>query len=467
MKIALEPSRVGRWETTRLMGPDRASHPTETSIRPLSAGPSHHRSSHRILETAVAAQDAAAVASAELLVGLGNALAARATFAGSAEDARGVSELRRAAQAAAGSSRLPALRSNLAAALLGRFELTGQIADVQEAVDLLEAALARSEPRDRGRGARLSNLAIALRLRALRRRGGREDLDRSVAAYEEALRTDASAADRAGYRANLGNALHQRLDVTGDPADLDRAVEVLEAACAATPAGSPDRALYVNDLSATLAARADRSDATEDLRRAAQLLRDELAASTATSVHRPWMLANLANAASELFDRLGDAADGDTALEAYRSAATTGLRTNPADALAAASNWSSWSAAHRRWSEVVEAHALGQAAATRLLRSQVIRADKESWLRAADGLAALALAEAATGNLRGAALALEAGRGLLVSERLERDRADLGRLEDERRDLARRFRAAAALVDRLEGPRRARDGKTTIDTAKS
>jgi hypothetical protein len=298
----------------------------------------------------------------------------------------------------------------------------------------------------------LNNLAIALRLRQLRRRSGREDLDQAIAAYEAALAESPAGPERPAFHANLGTALHQRYDVTNDAGDLDRAARALETALALTPADSPDRPMYLNNLSATLAARAERLDKTEDLVRAATMLREGLPLCAESSVHRPGMLVNLGNAASELFDRLGDPRDRADARAAYRSALRGGMVTSPADALAAASNWTEWAARRRAWSEVVEAHRLGERAALRLFRTQVTRADKESWLRDADGLATYgAFARAARADLPGAVMAVELGRGLLFSERLERERAGLQRLQAEREELALRYRAAAARVDQLEG----------------
>jgi tetratricopeptide (TPR) repeat protein len=126
--------------------------------------------------------------------------------------------------------------SNLAGALLERYDLAAQIADLETAVELLQEAVANTPAGDPDIGARLTNLAIALRNRQLRRRGGRGDLDRAVAAFEQALAsTPDSAPDAAALHANLGNVLHQRFDVVRARGDLDRAVRELETALEHTP----------------------------------------------------------------------------------------------------------------------------------------------------------------------------------------------------------------------------------------
>jgi hypothetical protein len=62
-----------------------------------------------------------------------------------------------------------------------------------------------------------------------------------------------------------------------------------------------------------------------------------------------------------------------------------------------------------------------------------------------------ALAHATLTELPEAVLALELGRARLYAERLEREQADLGRLQADGEELALRYRAAAAHVGRLEG----------------
>jgi tetratricopeptide (TPR) repeat protein len=392
--------------------------------------------------------------SMELLANLGNALSVRSVVDASRDDSdQAVAHLRRAVELAEGTDSLSGMLSNLAAALLERFDLTGQIVDIDEAVDILATAVDASEPDASARASRLNNLAIGLRRRQLRRRGGREDLDRAVAAYEEALSATPEAdPDWPAYHANLGNVLHQRFDVTGDPEDLDRAVDHFETALVRTPKGSPDRPMYLNNLSATLSARAEHVDKPADLRRAAELLHEGLALTPESSVRRASLLVNLGNAESELCDRLGVASDCAAAQSAYRSATRDEIEASPADALAGARNWCEWAARRRAWPEAVEAYSLGEEAAQRLFRAQLVRSHKESWLRDADGLAAVgALAHAARSELADAALALELGRARLYAERLEREHADLRRLQADREELALRYRTAAAHLGVLEG----------------
>jgi hypothetical protein len=395
-------------------------------------------------------------ASSDLLTNLGNALRLRAVADGSGGHIeRAVDLLARAVEREADGSRRAGMLNNFASGLLERYDLTGRIADVDDAIAAVEESLSITPPGDADRAARLNNLGIALRTRLLHRGRDRADLDRAVAAFEEAIAvTSAQAPEVAALHANLGNVLHQRHDVAGDPRDLDRAVREHEAALARTPDDSADRPGYLNNLAAALAARAAGDLGADDLDRAVHTAAEAVRLCPPGSARRATHLVNLGNALSERHERSSDADDLAAGREAYRSAASTGLAASPAEAFAAAHNWSEWACDRRAWAEVAEAYGYGEQATRALFRAQLARADKESWLRDAQGLATDgAYAFVARSALRDAVLALERGRALLLSEALEREWADLTRLEAAHAALAARFRAGAARVRLLELPR--------------
>jgi hypothetical protein len=408
-----------------------------------------------LLEGAVAAVGDEC-ASSDLLTNLGNALRLRAVADGSVGDVeRAVDLLARAVEREAVGSRRAGMLNNFASGLLERYDLTGRIADLDEAIAAVDESLSITPPGDADRAARLNNLGIALRTRLLHRRRDRADLDRAVAAFEEAIVvTPAQAPEAAALHANLGNVLHQRYDVAGDRRDLDRAVREHEAALARTPDESADRPGYLNNLAAALAARAAWDLGADDLGRAVHAAAEAVRLCPPGSARHATHLVNLGNALSERYERSSDADDLAAGREAFRSAASTGLAASPADAFAAAHNWSEWACDRRAWAEVAEAYGYGEQATRALFRAQLARADKESWLCDAQGLATDgAYAFVARSALRDAVLALERGRALLLSEALEREWADLTRLEAAHAALAARFRAGAARVRLLELPR--------------
>jgi hypothetical protein len=105
----------------------------------------------------------------------------------------------------------------------------------------------------------------------------------------------------------------------------------------------------------------------------------------------------------------------DRVSEVFREACGTGLDSNPGAVLKAAGSWGGWAAARSFWSEAATAYEFGMTAMEKLFRVQPLRRHKEVWLTNCGQLAA------------------EAGyacvRAGLLSESLERDRADLRHLQ--------------------------------------
>jgi hypothetical protein len=116
------------------------------------------------------------------------------------------------------------------------------------------------------------------------------------------------------------------------------------------------------------------------------------------------------------------------------------------------------------WPDLAAASDAALAALQRVLRSQILRADKETWLRTTvDVMASAGLAHAALGDLEAAVLALEGGRGLLLVEALP----PVG-LEQAQPELFARFQRATAAVESLHhtlGHRRATITATPSEAA--
>jgi tetratricopeptide (TPR) repeat protein len=369
----------------------------------------------------------------ELLSNLGTALRMRAVADASLEDLdRALPLLRRAA--AVDDDKL----GNLGAGLLERFGMTGRVEDVDEAIRALRTAVEGTSRTDAALPSRLNNLGIALRERHLRRGTDREDVDAAIATFERALvLTHDGDPGVAALRANLGGALRQRHDALQDPEDLDRAVCELDRASRATPDRSTDSPIYLNNLGAALFARSRAAAHASDRERALAVTREAVRRCPPGSVLRGTCLVNLANVLSGGGDVAG-------ARDAYREAIAFGLVANPAGALAAAHNWSAWACERGAWDEAVEAVADGEQATRQLLRAQLLRADKETWLRDAQGLAANgAYAHVALGRAQDAVAMLERERAQLVWDVLERAQVDLRSLEQRDPELARRYRVLA------------------------
>ncbi len=147
----------------------------------------------------------------------------------------------------------------------------------------------------------------------------------------------------------------------------------------------------------------------------------------------------------------GDPADLARAEAAYEDACQSGMGVDFESVLMAAHNWGNWAASRNSWSEAARAYTYGLEASDQLFRVQLLRSSKESWLREAGNLHAnAAYAFARIGELRHAVEALEHGHARLLSEALERDRAELGRLQTEAPDVFEQYAAAANRLHMLE-----------------
>jgi tetratricopeptide (TPR) repeat protein len=370
-----------------------------------------------------------------------------------------------------------------AAALVVRFRRFGHAADLARAVELAEEAVraaraAKSRRLDFYRG----TLAEVLSHR-FSAYGAIDDLQRAIELQEG---REAGIHSSTSLDGVLGGLLRQRWSVLGDSDDLDRAIELLHRA---VQTGPPDPGLnteYGNALLARSGLRRDRNDLLASA--------EAHEAAVAATASGDWQLAgrynNAGNSRRSLFELTGDSAQreraaahyeqaarcchgphdmalhlynlgnalsapGDgyapaRATESYRRACAAGLEAGVRWALAASQAWGRWAAGRTAWIEAAEAYTVGLDALDRLFRRQLTRDEKETWLRAAVGLAdeaAFALTMAGRGTA--AVVAAEQGRAHLFSEALELDRVDLQALETmERRDLAERYRIASLRVRR-------------------
>jgi tetratricopeptide (TPR) repeat protein len=256
---------------------------------------------------------------------------------------------------------------------------------------------------------------------------------------------------------SLGHALGLRHRLSGRLADITDAVEAWRAAVELSPFGSRSRAGHLASLASGLRERAAAGPdeaAASDLREAIAR-HDEAIALMSGSIELPGLLANLGMTLHGLAARTRDPAAYLRARQVFEQALEAGRELAPTQALDAALAW-------RRlaldgvvvWPDLAAASDAALAALQRVLRSQILRADKETWLRTTvDVMASAGLAHAALGDLEAAVLALESGRGLLLVEALP----PVG-LEQAQPELFARFLRATAAVESLHhtlGRRRA------------
>jgi CHAT domain-containing protein len=388
------------------------------------------------------------------------------------------------------------LRDTLARALQFRYELRGREEDLARALALRESV--REEgPRSAPELAAMLEYESNVLLAEYERTGRRDALDQAITAQEKALAAlPAGAPNRSRLSGNLSVCLRGLYVWTKDPRDLQRAVE---AGRQALPTGSvSDDGVAYDQLGSSLAYRYldPRTRHVGDLDEAINLFRKALHAPISSPGQRPHYLLHLADSrlyryedsgeredlvdavrlfaeAIEALDhnapllvharfrharalaiQAGNARSGDAiekAADGFRFACRKGSEINLTTVLEAAQDWSSWAMTRQAWPEVAEASQHGLRALHELASRQLLREDKETPIHDAQGMAARgAYALLRCGADRDAVVALETGRALVLSEVLERDRADLEDLGQHHPGVLTRYKNAARGLDELE-----------------
>jgi len=158
----------------------------------------------------------------------------------------------------------PGALANLGAALRTRHKWAPLPADLDEAIDVLREAVARSDPADPALAGRLGTWGVALGDR-FEHSGAEQDLTASVAALQRALAV-AGPDQVLRQSGNLAGAILERYRIARDPHDLDRAVDLASRAATGPATATPtDRDTACGNLAAALHERFTRLGRAEDL----------------------------------------------------------------------------------------------------------------------------------------------------------------------------------------------------------
>ena len=337
--------------------------------------------------------------------------------------------------------------TTLAQALQYRYEATGALPDLDRAIALLEEVQrAADKPRQLQESFGSHQLGNLYRIRYVRTQSG-QDIDAAV----RLLSTDVDLkTSQPAILTNLGNALLERYDsVDDDDEDLRTALRMQEEAVSRTEAGDWQLASRHNNLGNALSRAGQVWGDRALIRAAVDSYRAALALTEQGAPERASREYNLATDLAELAGGKRRGRPVRQAVTVYRAAIRDGLTGSLESAHSAAISWGDWAVRRQAWAEAAEAYCQALDIARRLFRLQLLRSQKETWLAQSQGIpgkAAYALVR--LGRARDAVRALESGRGLLISEVLDRDRADLTALaEIGRDDLVLAYRNAASALD--------------------
>ncbi|MEL7354112.1 MAG: CHAT domain-containing protein [Cyanobacteria bacterium J06560_5] len=333
-------------------------------------------------------------------------------------------------QSPPGSSELPGYLSNLGNALDNRYGRTGSLEDLERAITTHRQAVEQTPDGSPSKPIHLNNLGNALRNRHTRTRN-LTDLEQAIAVYQQAVElTLPDSVFLASRLNNLANSLRDRYIQTENLADLAATIQNYRQAIAQTPSGSSEIAPIQNNLGNALRDQFHHTGQLSDLNQAITAYEQGIEATSPHSPELPGRQNNLASTLKDRFTQTTERSDLEQATDLFEQAATLGLQVAPEAAVLASRSWGEWATERQSWHEAVTAYRYSLQAIAQLFRTQLFRASKETWLREVQGISAqAAFALAKVGDLPGAVVALEQGLARLLSEALERDRADLERLK--------------------------------------
>jgi tetratricopeptide (TPR) repeat protein len=406
-----------------------------------------------LLQRATEALRAGSLARPGVMSNLGNAMLARYGHSGRLSDlADAIDSLEVAVAATPHTAPIRARwLNNLASALNARYEARGEIGDLERAATLAQAAVDALPPASPDQPAQLTNLANALAA-LFERAHEASTLGEAIDHLRRAATlAPADGRERRIILSNLGYALQVRYQYGGSGGDLDAAVTAYRQALDGLPADDPLRWRFFGNLGGALQLRSELTQ-SDDLDEAIACYRAFVDHAPRESSDRPIALSNLAHGLESRYQRFRDPAALAAAVALYRESCADGVRLRPGVFLVIARRWGSWATGRLDWAEATEALDCARDCLTEVVRAQLLRSHKESWLGDARDLAGqAALAAARAGDHRHAALAFEETRAVLFSEALERDRATLeGLARSGRGELVDRYRAAAARLAALE-----------------
>lgn len=272
----------------------------------------------------------------ELAEEIQRALAAQALFgiAGQAEDLaeaatcwRGLVRNPVFAGAAPG-FRLAAAKST-ALVLSRRFEQTGDLADLGEAIDLWHSAVGLSQEDPADNQACLTYLGHSLQTRAVVSPATASgDLDAAIEAYRKGWQ-QAAARRRAAAAANLANGLHARFRVTSEVDDLDEAVALYAEARRTLPLVARSSAETLSGQADCLLARYRLRGDPGDLDEAISARRLAAQRTPPDSTRLPERLHQFALALTARYDLTHDAGDLNEAITSLQAAIQLAPRGHP------------------------------------------------------------------------------------------------------------------------------------------
>jgi CHAT domain-containing protein len=230
-------------------------------------------------------------------------------------------------------SRLPTAANNAANTLIALYKHTGDPQFLRESEELLPILVGRFSVHDHRYPAVLSNAGLIQFEVAQRSR----DVADAAAAIELHRRSIEATVDAgqlshpmlAGRLQSMANALMLHYELTGDPTNLDAAIELGERAISAGTGADHERAIFLSSQGTAYHERFLRTGRIADLELSARLQLVALAGMPERSPFRPSLLNNAAVSLADRYERLADPQDLLAAIDALQRALSTHQEETP------------------------------------------------------------------------------------------------------------------------------------------
>jgi tetratricopeptide (TPR) repeat protein len=204
--------------------------------------------------------------------------------------------------------------------LLHRFERFGDVADLQQAITLLEEIVKSTSVWDDRYLKGLANLGVAL-LRRFERLGELSDLEDAISNFRDAVDfTPHGHPDKPGRLNNLGNSFFTRFERLGELSDLEGAISTFRDTLDLIPHGHPHKPVVLNGLGNSFVTRFERLGELSDLEDAILRQRDAVDLTPHGHPDKASRLNNLGNSSRARFEHLGELIDLEDAISRHRDA---------------------------------------------------------------------------------------------------------------------------------------------------
>ncbi|MCL4553480.1 MAG: CHAT domain-containing protein, partial [Candidatus Marsarchaeota archaeon] len=343
--------------------------------------------------------------------------------------------------------------NNLGGILGERFICIGELGALEESAECYRQAVQNSAGNPPERLMHLTNWATSVR-ELYARKGNPAHLDKAIEIWADAMSLGQKTSPLYASLLNgyaLG--LSDRYALNRHPEDMHQAIEYHRQAVALTPVAAPAHAIYLDNLANALYNQyvdVELND-IKDLEEAITCWHDALATAAPRTTTFVQFANNLAAGLQQRYVRRGETEDLKLAVQYWRVVCEQGNEVFPAGVLSSGRSWGEMALSRGSWAEAVEAFTHSLESANQLFQKQLLRGDRESWLRHTQGLAAqAAYASARLGEYRRAVTILETGQSRLLSVALERNHADIERLQSDHPEVIERYRQVVNRIALLE-----------------